>query len=283
MWVVYALISSISLSLSVVFAKCGSKRADASIVTCLRTLVTVIFMWAVLFINGTVGKLSVVSGTDIVYMIFGGILLCLGLIFYHTSLKSGTVTGVTALERLTSLLMILVGIFLYGETSMLYIKIICVIISAIGIILIVTKTKRGGGKWLLYGILAVVAFVGTTVLLQTGVSVPSTNVLLTLTFTVVLTVSLISVFIRGLQKGLGRVPASEFMFNILSGLTAGGAWYCYNNAAYSDMTGTSAIVGMSILVSAGLSSLFLKEKISWKAICGLLLITVSTLMYEFMV
>lgn len=158
------------------------------------------------------------------------------------------------------------------------------VLIAVGIILVVTKKTRSGGvKWLLYGILSSLAAFAAYILSDKNSATDST-VSLALMLTVVLVISLIAVFIRGLQRGISRIPVSEFMFIILSGITAGLAWLCFRAAYYSGSHDTViAVTSMSVAVSAALAALFLKEKVSWKAVCGLLLIITGTLMYVFMI
>ncbi len=284
MWVLYTIAATLLLSLSTVFVKCGSKRADSSVITALRTLVVVIFMWVFIFVNDIDAYIPAIGGTSFLYLILSGLALFSALLCYHISLRSGSVTGVSALEKLTTVLLI-ATIFISRYASDYYIQIICMTMIVVGIILVITKRSRsGGGKWIIFGILSSLASVVTYLLADFKVSVKSGILSLTLMLTVVLVASLVAVFIRGLQHGIGRIPASEFMFIILSGLAAALSWLCFRTAYHSGHTDTIlAITSMSIATSATLAALFLKEKVSWKSICGILLIVTGTLMYVFMV
>ncbi len=284
MWVLYTIAATLLLSLSTVFVKCGSKRADSSVITALRTLVVVIFMWVFIFTNDLDAYIPAIGGTSFLYLILSGLCLFGAILCYHISLRSGSVTGVSALEKLTFVLMI-AALFISKYSSDYYIRIICIVLIAVGIVLVITKRSRSGGnKWILFGILSSIASVATYLLADFGVSIKSNILSLSLMLTVVLVASLIAVFIRGLQHGIGKIPASEFMFIILSGIAAGLCWLCFRTAYYSGHTDTVlAITSMSIATSAALAALFLKEKVSWKAICGILLIVTGTLMYVFMV
>ena len=284
MWVLYTIAATLALSLSVVFAKCGSKKADSSVITALRTLVVVIFMWVFIFVNDLDAYIPVIGGTSFLYLILSGLALFGAILCYHISLRSGSVTGVSALEKLTTVLMI-AAIFISKYTADYYIQIICIVLIAVGIILVITKRARSGGsKWILFGILTALASVATYLLADFGVSVKSSILSLTLMLTVVLVASLVAVFIRGLQHGIGKIPMSEFMFIILSGLAAGLGWLCFRTAYIDGHTNTVlAITSMTVATSPALAALFLKEKVSWKSICGILLIITGTLMYVFMV
>ncbi len=283
MWVVYSAATAILLALSSLFAKSGLKRAHPTVVTSLRTLVVAIFAWVIFFTDSSTNSFSLLTGTNILYIALTGAAFSAAMICYHFALKKGSLVRASAFEKMTSLLIILTFILLYNHTSLLYIRIICVVLLAIGIILMLAnKSKAGNGTVTLYGCLFSVASTAAYILDATGVNVKNGNLSLSLILTVTLIVSLISSFISGLQSGVGRLQFGDLIFLILSGFSAGLAWICYGSAmSYGDGAVVSVIVAMSFAATVGLGSLFLKEKVSWKTICGMLLIAVGTLLYKF--
>ena len=280
MWIMYAVASAILLSLSNVFLKHGAKRTDASIVTALRTFVVVTFMWVFIISNDFTVKLPSVGSSSFLYVFLTGIAFFVALLCFHISLKNSDVTRATSLKSLGSVLMMAAACFVHGYTENYYLRIICMTLITIGILFAVAK-KSGSSKWLLYGILSSIATLATYIL-GSEITAVSGLICLTLVLTVVLIVSLIAVFIRGIQRGIGKVSAGELMFILLSGVTAALSWLCFRTAIYEgDFQTTLAIMGTSVATSAGLGSLFLKEKVSWKTISGILLIITGTLVYIF--
>lgn len=284
MWVIYTIAATLLLSLSTIFAKCGSRRADASVITTLRTLITTACMWAFILINNIYVRFPALNSKSFLYLIISGIVMTGALYCYHISLKSGDVTRVSALEKLSTVLLIIAAIFLYKQTSLYYIRIICTVLIAVGIIIVVTKKSRSNSQWLLFGILSAICTVVAYILATTNIYLGSNLLTLTFLMTISLILALIIMFIRGIQKGISRIPFSEILFIILSGLSAGAAWYCFRNAYYIGNTNTViAITSMTVATSATLAALFLKEKVSWKSICGILFIITGILMYIFMI
>ena len=284
MWIVYSIGTAVLLALSALFAKCGVKRAHPTVVTSLRTLVIAIFAWVVFFTSGSSG-FSAISGASFIYIALTGAAFAAAMICYHSALKKGDLVRVSALEKAASFLMMLVAVVLYNHTSLLYIRIITMALLAVGIILMLTKKSRSGsGTVILYGMLYAVAAVASHVLDSTGINVRNSALCLALILAVVLIVSLVRSFVCGLSGGTGRLPMSELMFTLLSGFSAGLAGLGYRYAISSGNSATvTVIISMSLAVSVGLASLFLKEKVSWKTVCGMLLIAVGILMYEFMI
>lgn len=285
MWILYIIAATLLLSLSTVLAKRGGKRADSSITTSLRTLTVVAFMWVFIFANDLQSNISAIDSKAFLYILLTGICLFVSFLCYHISLKKGSVTGVSALQMLTPILIIAVSAFTYSQTSKYYIRIICIALIAAGIILVLTQKSHSGNKnWMFFGILSSIAAVLAYSIGTEGISVSSNILSLTLILSAVLTVSLIAVFIKGLKKGISRIPFGEIMMIVLSGISAGLSWLCFRTAYYTGQASTVfAIISMSVATSAVFATLFLKEKVSWKSVCGLLLIITGMLMYIFMV
>ncbi len=281
MWILYALLCTIALSVSVIFAKCGSRKADATVTTALRTLTVTVCAWILLFSENKTGLISTANGTEWLYIIFTGIALTVSLICYHVSLKSGSATSVSVIMRTTPFLIILISVINHSFKSVI-IPIICVVLIGLGILFSCSRSKRSGGKWIIFGLLSSIAAVSSYIINATGVSLNSMAVEWTLILSVSLLVSLIAIFIRGLHHGIGRIPFAEIIFTVLSGIAAFLAFFLFRYAYFEgNREITTAILSLSICSTAGLSALLLKERISWKTICGLLLIIVGMLLFEF--
>ena len=89
---------------------------------------------------------------------------------------------------------------------------------------------------------------------------------------VVLVMSFVCVFATGKGGALRGIPRRELLFICLSGLATGASWLCYYKAL------RDGIDKLSILVTVAFSSIVLKERLSVKAICGLVLIAAGTLL-----
>ena len=282
MSILYAIISTIALSISIIFAKIGVKKANPSVVTALRTLIVSLGAWIILIFEKKTGLISTADGTDWLYIILTALAFCIALICYHISLKAGSITGVSSLMYVAPWLLIILNLF-NKATASAFIPIVYLILIGLGIIFTISKSKKNGGKVLILGILAGIATTGTYIIKNSGLTINSMAVEWTLILTATLLISLIVVFIRGLQHGIGRISFAEIFIIILSGVAAFGAFYFFRLAYFDgNATATTAIVGINIASTATLSALFTKEKVSWKTICGILLIVTGTLLYEFL-
>ncbi len=284
MWVVYSVAAALLLALSSMFAKTGAKRAHPTVVTSFRTLVVAIFTWVLFFTSGSTNAFSLITGTSIIYIVLTGAAFAGAMICYHFALKKGSLVRASAFEKLTSFLIMLTSVILYNHTSLLYIRIICLVLLGLGIVLMLSnKSKAGNGTVILYGCLFAVASTAAYIL-SGNVNVKNGNLSISLILTVTLIVSLISSFVSGLSGGVGKLQFGDLMLLLLSGFSAGLGLLSYGSAmSYGDGAVVTVIVSMSFAVTVGLGSLFLKEKVSWKTICGMLLIIVGVLIYEFVI
>ncbi len=90
------------------------------------------------------------------------------------------------------------------------------------------------------------------------------------------------VFITGKQKSVTTVSGRELGFIVLSGLATGASWLCYYKALQDGLASVVVPIDkLSILVSIGFSSLVFHEKLSRKALLGLVGIVAGTLCMVF--
>ena len=92
----------------------------------------------------------------------------------------------------------------------------------------------------------------------------------------------IIVFARGKQKGVKQLDKKELVFISLSGLATGASWLCYYYAIGHGLVSVVVPIDkLSILITVLFSYIVFKEKLSQKAMTGLLMMTVGTLLMVF--
>ena len=140
MWIIYASLSAVLAAATAILGKIGVKGVDSTLATTLRAVVMALFLLPVAYFAGSFSKFS---GDLLGSKVFGFIILsaiagALSWIFYFLALQSGTASGVSAIDRLSIVLVIVfAGIFL-GEALTLKTVLGALLIS-IGAILIAFK------------------------------------------------------------------------------------------------------------------------------------------------
>ena len=198
----------------------------------------------------------------------------------------GDINKVVPIDKSSTILTVLLAIFLFGEVSNLIMKLIATAILAVGILLMVEKKqqaqKRERNAWMLYAVLAAVFAALTSILAKVGISGVESNLGTAIRTGVVLIMAWIIVLARGKHNQLGSLDKRELLFIGLSGLATGASWLCYYYAIqHGSVSVVVPIDKLSIVVTVLFSYLVFKEKLSKKAFFGLCLMVIGTLLMVF--
>lgn len=122
----------------------------------------------------------------------------------------------------------------------------------------------------------------TTIFAKCGIRKTNSDLATALRTVVVLLSSIIMVILVGSYEEISNIGGKSWLYLILSGAATGASWLCYYYAVQNGVL--SAVVPidkMSILITVLFSVMILKEKISKKAVIGLLLMCIGTLAMVF--
>ena len=286
LWLVAAIFSAIFAGLTSILAKCGIKKTDSDLATALRTVVVLIFAWIMVFVVGSYGTIVDIDATSLLFLVLSGLATGGSWMFYFKALAVGDINKVVPIDKSSTVLTVLLAIICFGETSNLAIKLVATVILAVGILLMVEKKKSEkkseSRAWTIYAILSAVFAALTSILAKVGISGVESNLGTAIRTGVVLIMAWIIVFARGKQREIRRVEKKELIFIGLSGIATGASWLCYYYAIQNGVV--SAVVPidkLSILVTVVFSYFVFKEKLSKKALLGLLLMVAGTLLMAF--
>jgi len=140
MWIIYAFFSAITAALVTIFAKAGLKNIDVILATTIRAVIMVAFL---LLTTATLGKFNEFSfksltGKDWWLIIAAGTFGALSWLFYFVALKYGLPSHVAAIDKLSLVFIIILGILFLQETFH-WLVILGGILMVIGAILISIK------------------------------------------------------------------------------------------------------------------------------------------------
>ena len=285
-WFVAAIFSAIFAGLTSILAKCGIKKTDSDLATALRTVVVLAFAWIMVFIVGSYSQITSISITSLVFLVLSGLATGASWMFYFKALSTGDINKVVPIDKSSTILTVLLVIVCFGESSNLLMKLLATSILAVGIFLMVEKKQNAkssqGRSWMIYAILSAIFAALTSILAKVGISGVESNLGTAIRTGVVLIMAWIVVFSRGKQKQLNKVPRRELIFIALSGLATGASWLCYYYAIQNGIVSVVVPIDkLSILVTVTFSYLVFKEKLSRKAMLGLSLMVIGTLIMVF--
>lgn len=282
MWLLMAVLSAIFAGLTAILAKCGIKKTDSDVATAIRTIVVLCFSWLMVFVVGSTGSISEISGKSLLFLVLSG--LCTGgsWLCYFKALSMANVNKVVPIDKSSTILTVLLAILVFGETKNLPVKLLGTALIAVGIFLMIEKKdvaeqeeKKG---WMLYAVLSAVFAAGTSILAKVGITGVESNLGTAIRTCVVLLMAWLVVFVKGKQKSVRGIDGKELAFICLSGLATGGSWLCYYYAIQNGVVSVVVPIDkLSILITIAFSGIFLKEKLKAKAALGLLLMVAGTL------
>lgn len=296
MWIVYAAGSAFFAGLTSILAKCGIKKTDSDVATAIRTIVVLIFSWVMVFLAGSQKGIRGISAKSLLFLILSGLATGASWLCYFKALQLGDINKVVPIDKASTVLTIILAFILFKEPIGAA-KAVGIAGIAVGTYLMIEKkehkpvkvpqnAENGGsdaayGKknlWIIYAVLSAVFASLTSILGKFGIEGVESNLGTAIRTIVVLVMSWVVVFAKGKKAELANVRKNELGFIVLSGFATGASWLCYYRALQE---GPASIVvpidKLSILITIAFSYFVFKEKLSKKAMAGLVLIVAGTL------
>ena len=282
MWLVMAVLSAVFAGLTSVLAKCGIKKTDSDVATALRTVVVLAFSWIMVFIVGSYGSIVSIGAKSLLFLVLSGFATGASWICYFKALSMGDINKVVPIDKSSTILTVLLAIICFGETDNLAVKLIGTTLLAVGIFLMIEKKQseaHGENKsWMIYSVLSAVFAALTSILAKVGISGVESNLGTAIRTAVVLIMAWVVVFAKGKHTQVKTLDKKELVFIGFSGLATGASWLCYYYAIQNGVVSVVVPIDkMSVLIAVGFSFFVFKEKLSAKAVVGLVLMLAGTL------
>lgn len=283
MWLLFAAASAFFAGITAIFAKCGIRQTDSTVATALRTCVVLVMAWVVVPVSGQWAGIQDVTGKSMLFLVLSGLCTGASWLCYFRALQIGDVNRVVPVDKTSTVLTILLALIFLGE-GVTPIKTAAMVLIMAGTWLMIEKkqstaSSAAGHGWLWYAAGSAFFASLTSILGKIGVSDIGSNLGTAIRTTVVLVMAWGMVFLEGKQRQVVLVPRRELGFLCLSGLATGASWLCYYRALQDGLASVVAPVDkLSILVTVAFSAVVFGEKLSRKAVFGLLLNVVGTLM-----
>ena len=287
MWLVYAAGSAFFAGVTSILAKCGIRRTDSNLATAFRTIVVLVFAWGMVFITGSQGQVTQISGRSLLFLILSGLATGASWLCYFKALQIGDVNKVVPVDKSSSVLTILLALILLHE-EVSFCKGIGIIGIGIGTYLMIQPRdgepleRKSGKSWFVYAALSALFASLTSILGKVGIENVESNLGTAIRTGVVLVMAWVVVFATRKPGTALAVPRGELGFICLSGVATGASWLCYYHALQLGPASLVAPVDkLSILVTILFSRIVFHERLTRRAFLGLVLITAGTLLLLF--
>ena len=281
MWVIFAFLSAFFAGITSILAKCGIRKTDSNVATFIRTIIVLLFSLLMVLIVGSFPTLKNLSAKTILFLVLSGLSTGASWLCYFRALQKGNINKVVPIDKSSTVLTIILATIFLGESITLY-KTLGIIAIGLGTLMMIekkdTENKTEEKGWLFYAILSAVFASLTSILGKVGIEGVESNLGTAIRTVVVIVMSFVMVSVTGKVKDIKRIDKKELAFILLSGLSTGASWLFYYRALQD---GEASIVvpidKLSILVTIAFSYFVFKEKLGKKALIGLILIVVGTL------
>ncbi len=113
-WFVWALLSAFFAGLTAVLAKVGVQQIDSNLATAIRTVVILIFAWAVALATKN-QSISTINNRTWIFLILSGIATGLSWLCYFRALQLGEASQVAPVDKLSVVVAIVLAAFFLHE------------------------------------------------------------------------------------------------------------------------------------------------------------------------
>lgn len=282
-WVTAAFASAFFAGITSILAKCGIRHTDSDVATAIRTCVVLVFAWAMAGISGSIGAIGAIPAKAWLFLTLSGLATGASWICYFKALSVGDVNKVVPVDKMSTVLAVLIAIVLFGETGNLAVKLVGTAVITLGTFLMIEKKQSVGAEqkqdraWLAYALGAAVFAALTSVLAKIGIEGVESNLATAIRTCVVLVMAWAIVAAKGKLEQVARIDPRELAFLAASGIATGASWLLYYYAiAAGQVSVVVQIDKLSIVVSVLFARLAFNEKLSHRSAIGLFLIVLGT-------
>ncbi|WP_213992789.1 EamA family transporter [Sodalis sp. dw_96] len=116
-WLIYALLSALTASLVAIFGKIGLQHLDANSATAVRSVVMALFLVGVVLVQGKMSLVNDILGDKkaLAFIVLSGVAGALSWLFYFMAIKSGNVSQVAPIDKLSVVFAVVMAVLLFGE------------------------------------------------------------------------------------------------------------------------------------------------------------------------
>ena len=283
-WIIAACLSALFAGLTSILAKAGVATTSSSVATALRTVVVAAGAWGMVALVGSASSLGAIDGQSLLFLILSGLATGASWLCYFAALARGDVSRVAPIDKLSTVLAIVLALILLGEPVSAWGAAGIVAITA-GTLLMVApsdlsglpRALRGGGSWLVYALASALFAALTSILGKVGISGVDPTLGTAVRTVVVLAMAWVIVTVQGRLGDVRDIPARELAFIVASGAATCASWLAYYHALKDGPASVVVPIDkLSILVTVAFSAAVFHERFTRRYLAGLALMCAGT-------
>ena len=107
--------SALFAGLTSILAKCGIRKTDSTVATAIRTIIVLLFSWAMVFIVGSQNQLAALDGRSLRFLVLSGLATGVSWLCYYRALQDGPASVVVPVDKLSILVTVLFSFLVFHE------------------------------------------------------------------------------------------------------------------------------------------------------------------------
>ena len=283
-WIIAACLSALFAGLTSILAKAGVATTSSSVATALRTVVVAAGAWGLATLVGSTSSLGAIDARSLLFLVLSGLATGASWLCYFAALSRGDVSRVAPIDKLSTVLAIVLALVLLGEPVSAWGAAGIVAITA-GTLLMVEpsdlsglpRALRGGGSWLVYALASALFAALTSILGKVGISGVDPTLGTAVRTVVVLAMAWVIVGVQGQLRDVRAIPTRELAFIVASGAATCASWLAYYHALKDGPASVVVPIDkLSILVTVAFSAAVFHERFTRRYLAGLTLMCAGT-------
>ena len=285
-WLLYAILGAVLAGFSPVLAKSGMHKSNSHLAAALRGTFLFLSAWYMVNRTGTGVSLAGLGQNTFLYLIFSGVATGMVWVCFVRALQLGEVVKVVPIVEGSVIFTMLVEIFFFHE-GLNWNKIIILVVLIAGAVMMGLKgSGRGGrtGSWLGYAVGAM-ALTTVTVVLDRIMYLALDRIVYSsvdsyyerfVRYGIALIVVWGITFATKGYRGLRAMSFLDGVYLCLSGVSMGGAWYCFHQAyVMGENVSVAWVEKFDLVAAVVLGCVLAREKLTVRAIFGLIFMMVG--------
>ncbi|MEF7563518.1 EamA family transporter [Bacillus infantis] len=116
-YIVYAILGAVFAALTSILAKIGMEGVDSNVATFLRTIVILLFAWAIVFYQKTYREMKTISSKGYLFLILSGAATGLSWLCYFGALAIGKVSIVAPIDKFSVVITMILSFVILKEKA----------------------------------------------------------------------------------------------------------------------------------------------------------------------
>ena len=129
MWIFFALLSAVFAALTSILAKIGIEGVPSNLATAIRTVVVILMAWAMVFLTNSQTEIVNISRKSWLFLILSGLATGASWLCYYKALQMGNTTEVSAVDKFSLVITLVLAFFLLQDVLMFKTIIGCILIT----------------------------------------------------------------------------------------------------------------------------------------------------------